>query len=55
MAGGTVRENALLGAAFFLIAPRPTESGVEMPFVQRLAQAFRLHDLGVNARSRGYR
>src|ERR1035437_10547687 len=55
MAGGTVRENALLGAALFLIAPRPTESGVEMPFVQRLTKAFGLHHLGVDRRARGYR
>src|SRR5664279_3245324 len=55
MARGAVRENALLGAALFLIAPRPTESGVEAPLVQGLAQAFRFHHLGVDRRARGYR
>ena len=55
VAGRAVREDALLGAAFFLVAPRAAEGRVEVPFVQRLAQAFRLHDLGVHRRAGGHR
>ena len=55
MARGAMRENALLGAAFFLVAARAAEGRVELPLVQRLAQALRLHDLGVDRRTRGDR
>src|SRR6185437_105028 len=47
-----MRENALLGAAFFLVAPRAADGCVVMPFIQRLAQALGLHDLGVDGGAR---
>ena len=52
---GTVRENALLGAALFLVAPRPAEGRVVAALLERLAKRFRLHHMGVDlgARSDG--
>ena len=44
-------KDALLGAGFFLVAPRAAEGGVEAVFVQRLLQAFGLHHLGVQRRA----
>ena len=55
VAGRAVREDALLGAAFFLVAAGAAEGGIEAPFVHGLAQAFGLHDLGMDRRTGGDR
>src|SRR5262249_46332515 len=46
------REDALLGAAFLLIAPRASESGIEAELVQRLPQRLRFHDPGMDRGAR---
>ena len=48
---GAEGKDALLGAAFFLVAPRAAESRIEAIFVQRLFQAFGLHHLGMQRRA----
>ena len=45
------REDALLGAGLFFVAPRAAEGRVEAVFVERLLQAFRLHHLGMKRRA----
>ena len=50
--GGAMRKDALLGAAFFLVAPCAAECGVIAAFVQSLAQGFCLHHLGVDLAAR---
>ena len=42
------RKHTLLGAAFFLVAARAAERGVEAMHVERLLQPLRLHHVGVN-------
>jgi hypothetical protein len=51
MGSGAEREDALLGAALFLVAARAAEGGVEAVFVERLLQALGLHHLGVQRRA----
>ena len=41
------REYSLLGAAFFLVAPRAAERGIETVFIERLLQCFGLHHVGM--------
>ncbi len=48
-----MREDALLGAALLLVAPRAAESRVEAALVERLAQRLGLHHLGVDLAARG--
>ena len=55
MGRGAVREYPLLCPAFFFVAPGAAKGHVKFPLVQRLAQPFRLHDLGMNRRARGDR
>ena len=50
MGGAAERKDAFLGAAFFLIAARAAEGGVELVLVQRLLQRLGLHHVGVDAR-----
>ena len=47
MACGTEAEDAFLGAALFLIAPRAAKSRVKAVFVERLLQTFCLPHIGV--------
>ena len=47
MAGGAEGEDAFLGPALFLVAPRPAEGRVEAIHVERLLQAFGLPQVGV--------
>src|SRR5215211_1342226 len=49
--GRTEGEDALLGAALFLVAARPAERRVEAPLRQRLLEALRLHDIGMDRRA----
>ncbi len=50
--GRAVREDALLGAALLLVAPRAAERRVEAAPVEGLAQRLRLHHLGVDLAAR---
>src|SRR3984885_4386308 len=50
---GAEREDALLGAALFLVAARAAEGGVEAVFVKRLFQRFGLHHMRMHGRARG--
>ena len=43
------REHALLGARFFLVAPRAAQRGVEAVLIQRLAQRLGFHHVGMQA------
>ena len=47
------REDALLGARFFLVAPRPADRRIEAMQVERLPQRLGLHDVGMDAPNRG--
>jgi len=51
----TEREDALLGAAFLLVAARAAEGSIEAVFVQRLFQRFGLHHMRMHRRARGER
>src|SRR4029077_8123759 len=46
------REDALLGAALFFVAPRAAEGRVQAVFVERLLQGLGLHDMGMEGRAR---
>ncbi len=45
--------DAFLGARGLFVAARATESGVELAGVERVAQRFRLHDVGIERRAVG--
>src|ERR1700689_872545 len=51
MLGGSEREDALLGAALFLVAPRAAKGGIELVFVQGLLERLGLHDVGMYLRA----
>src|SRR5262249_44596539 len=55
MSGIAKRENALLGAALLLVPAGSANSGIKAELVERLFEAFRLHDLGVKRRARNDR
>ena len=50
-----MREDALLGAALLLVAPRAAEGRVELAGVERLPQRLGLHHLGVELAAGGDR
>src|SRR6187402_1157385 len=43
----------LLGARLLLVAPRPAKGRIEMMALQRLLEALRLHDVGVEGAAMG--
>src|SRR4029077_6609235 len=47
----TEGEDALLGTAFLLIAPRAPKGCIEAVLVERLPERLRLHDVGVHLRA----
>ena len=47
-----MRKDTFFGAALLLVSPRPAESGVVAPQIERLPQRLGLHDLGVHLRTR---
>ncbi len=47
------RKNALLGAGFFFISARATESSIELVFIKCLSQSHRFHNMGVNIGAMG--
>src|SRR3984893_1620407 len=51
MLGRAERENPLLRPALLLIAPGSAERHIEAIFVERLLEALRLHDIGVDLRA----
>ena len=51
MIGGAEREDALLGAGLFLIAPGAAEGRVEAVRGERLFQRVGLHDAGIDVRA----
>ena len=55
MRGVAEGEHPFLGARLFLVAPRPAEGRIEMMALQRLLQALRLHDVGVEGAAMGDR
>ena len=44
-------ENALLGAGFFLVAPRAAKGRIKAVFVEGLLEAVGFHDLGMERRT----
>ena len=52
---GAKREDAFLGPALLLVAPRAAECGIEPVLVQRLLERLGLHDVGVQGRAGGDR
>ena len=51
MLGGAEREDAFLGAGFFLIAPGAAKGDIELVLIKRLFQGLRLHDVGMARRA----
>ena len=55
MAGRAQRKHPLLGAAFFLVAARAADRGVDAVTVERLLERQRLHHMGVERGAGGDR
>ena len=50
-----MREDALLRPALLFVTPGAANGGIEFPFVERLAQRFGLHDVGIDRLARRHR